>query len=371
MNVTLPVPPSFDGRDLTELPSARARPFSTDQTVPGEGLVPAILRRAPLFNFYQLCELLDSAQAQRPALGTQDTPAHEPVRFRPHTALGFPAAELGRAEADPDNLAAPPTVRTRFLGLYGVDARMPFHVLDDIATRREGHEALAAFLDLFNHRIITLYYRIWRKYRYPVGFVAGAADPTSQALLSLVGLGMGQSQHRPDLPVARFMGLLGLGGQRTRTAEGLAAVVRLLRPDARVMVDEFFAVARVLEQPATLGQAPVALRTGALVLGRSVIDRNSTVRVVIRLDAAADIATLLPGGQQHTDLLQMLKVYLGYKLDAEIILRIDVAALPPMRLGCAPLRLGLTTMAGRPAQGTLVDIRLGRYCGFATSRAHH
>jgi len=261
-------------------------------------------------------------------------------------------------------------VRTTFLGLYGVDARMPYHVLDDIATRRDGHEPLSAFLDLFNHRIVTLYYRIWRKYRYPVGFKKGATDRTSQSLLSLVGLGIGHVDQRQDLPAARFMGLLGLGGQRTRTAEGLVAVVRLLRPDATVTVDEFFPVIRHLSDPIRMSKTPVPLRSGSLVLGNTVKDRNSTVRIIIAVSAGASILNLLPGGQDHTDLLQMLKVYLGYKLDAEIILRIDPASLPPFRLGDQPTWLGLTAIAGAAPAGQPVDIRLGRYCGFEHIQEH-
>lgn len=34
---------------------------------------------------------------------------------------------------------------------------------------------LETFLDIFNHRILTQFYRIWRKYSYPATFEAGGA----------------------------------------------------------------------------------------------------------------------------------------------------------------------------------------------------
>jgi type VI secretion system protein ImpH len=57
--------------------------------------------------------------------------------------------------------------------VYGVDSPLPTSWLDDIAQRREGHEAVTSFLDIFSHRITTQYYRIWRKYAYPATFEAG------------------------------------------------------------------------------------------------------------------------------------------------------------------------------------------------------
>ncbi|GGP18192.1 type VI secretion system baseplate subunit TssG [Silvimonas iriomotensis] len=336
------------------------RPVVTPVT--GEGLVPTLLRRASGFNFYQFCELLDRAQPGRPPLGSADSPAADPVRFRSYPGLGFPGSELAGVQVDPDRPDAPPAVRTTFLGLYGVDARMPWYLLDDISTRREGHEALQGFLDLFHHRIVTLYYRVWRKYRYPVSFERGATDRTSTSLLGLVGLGI----HQPDEHIcARFMALLGQGGQRTRTAEGLVAVVRATLACQQVTVESCHPVTRLLEEPARLGNA--VLRAGTLVLGQRLTDRNSTVRVLITPAPEADLPALLPGGATHTELLQMLRVYLGYKLDAELVLRLDPAQLPPSQLGKYAPRLGLTAVNGKPAPGRPFDIRLGRYSGFAVA----
>lgn len=330
--------------------------------ISGSGLLPAILRQATQFNFYQFCQLLERATPQQAALGSCDSPAQEPVRFCPLPSLGFPGCELARVELDPERPQAPPVVRTTFLGLYGVDARMPWHVPEHMATRRDGHEALAGFLDLFSHRIATLYYRSWSKYRYPVGYQSGARDKVSRSLLGLVGLGIGQHNEQQAAVAERCMALLGQGGQRTRTAEGLAAMVRQVRPDARVLVQPCHPVRHRLDTVAATGSA--ALCAGELVLGRSVIDRNSTVRVVIQPQNAPE--ALLPGARDHADLLAMLRIYLGFKFDAELVLRLDPTLLPATHLGRQGQgRLGLTAMAGRARGSHPIDIRLGRYRGLA------
>ncbi len=98
-------------------------------------------------NFYRFCELIELAAPDAAPIGTVDSPGTEPVRFRSRGRLGFPGRETDRVEYDDDNPDAPPTVRTTFLGLYGVDARMPSYFVDEVAQNRDGAEPLAAFLD--------------------------------------------------------------------------------------------------------------------------------------------------------------------------------------------------------------------------------
>ncbi|MCU6199197.1 type VI secretion system baseplate subunit TssG, partial [Citrobacter cronae] len=134
-------------------------------------------------NFYRFCQLLEQENPDAPKLGATSHPGDDPVRFRPWPGMGFPVSTLKAVETDEDHPTLPPTVRTTFLGMYGVDSPLPTSWLDDIAQRREGHEAVTSFLDIFSHRITTQYYRIWRKYAYPATFEAGGRDATSQCLL--------------------------------------------------------------------------------------------------------------------------------------------------------------------------------------------
>jgi len=96
------------------MPAAAARP-----------MLPAILGDAPRMNFIRFCELLELAAPDAPPLGTTDSPAADPIRFRSRAQLGFPGREIDAVRYDTDNPGAPPSVVTTFLGLYGVDARMP------------------------------------------------------------------------------------------------------------------------------------------------------------------------------------------------------------------------------------------------------
>lgn len=115
----------------------------------------ALSNRIWRVNFYRFCQLLEQAAPDAPLLGATSHPGSDPVRFRPWPGLGFPASELKQVETDEDNAELPPTVRTTFMGVYGVESPLPGMYQDDIAQSRDGYEATSAFLDIFSHRITT------------------------------------------------------------------------------------------------------------------------------------------------------------------------------------------------------------------------
>ncbi|MFF7710114.1 type VI secretion system baseplate subunit TssG [Pseudomonas sp. NPDC007930] len=348
------------------------------QRLKASGLFEALAGRAAEASVYRLCQLIEQALPGHPPLGSTCNPGDDPVRFRPDPGMGFPAAELRGIEAAAGD--APATVRTRLLGLYGVDSPLPGAYLDDIAQRREGHEALEAFLDIFNHRLFTQFYRIWRKYSYPATFEAGGTDATSQCLLGLIGLGIPGSAEHIATPVSRFLALLSVMRLPTRQAEGIAALVALLAPRSTVRVLPCARRKVLLAAPAGLGTGqPMVLGQGT-PLGRFGYDGNSEVHVQLRTDDYAEACQWLPGGRLHRDLLALLRVYLGWRYSARLELRLPRACLPPPVLGQPGLRLGQTTVLGirgdgasAACRGSHLHLHLGRYVAlpaYPVERAH-
>ncbi|MCC8392462.1 type VI secretion system baseplate subunit TssG [Paraburkholderia sp. MMS20-SJTR3] len=341
-----------------------------------EPLVAALLERAPRMSFMQLCRLLEVRAPDRPGFGTRDTPEHEPVRFGAWPRVGFPAGEVARVEYDSTfdddgRPPAPPTVRTTFMGLYGVDAAMPPHLIDDIVVREEGHEAVEAFLDRFNHRFVTVLYRVWKKYRYPESFRPAGRDAHSRNLLCLVGFGWGGKPERAGLPDSRMLALLGLLGMKTRTPEGLAGVIALAVPGVDVRVDEFFPAVTSVGQPRTLTSRPAAAEQGTeklrglgggYVLGRRLAYRSRAVRVTLRPDNARDAHDLLPGAWLHRELIAFVQLYVGVKADVHLRMEVSSRLAPLPTIGTAPAepapRLGWTTVL--PAENErMITIALG------------
>ena len=353
---------------------------SPEMAWPGiEPLVAALLARAPQMDFMQLCRILERHRPERPGFGTRDTPEHEPVRFRSRERVGFPAGEIASVGID-DELAdgwpdARPVVRTTFMGLYGVDAAMPSHLVDDIVLRSEGHEAVERFLDIFHHRYVTVLYRIWKKYRYPLGFAAGGADAHSRRLLCLAGFGWGDKPARAGLPDSRTLALLGLLVQRTRTAEGLAGVVALAAPGVAVCVDEFWpawirAGKRLPLGATTPAGGEAGAKTGlgtSYVLGQRLIHRSRAVRVTLQPADAGQARSLLPGEPLYRELIACLTLYIGTRADVLLFMSLSSDDVPAPRIGVdardAAPRLSWTTVlpCARPRR---ITIALGRYEAF-------
>ncbi|MCX2900416.1 type VI secretion system baseplate subunit TssG [Pseudomonas mandelii] len=327
------------------------------------GVLEALQGRVAEANLYRFCQLLEQALPDHPLLGSTTNPADDPVRFRPDPGMGFPAGELKSIEHDEHDSLRPATVRTRLLGLYGVDSPMPTAFIDDIAQRREGHEALEAFLDIFNHRIFTQFYRIWRKYSYPATFEAGGTDATSQCLLGLIGLGIEGTARQIETPVSRFLALLGVMRLPTRNAEGVCALVKLLAPNTRARVTPHWPQKIALAQPASLSAAqPVRLSQGT-PLGSVGYDANSQLHLALFTEDPDEARGWLPGGQLHKDLLVLLRVYLGWRCTARLQLSLPVRSLPQPLLGGAPVLLGMTAVLGLESAQDNITINLGRYQG--------
>ncbi|KIG09965.1 type VI secretion protein [Caballeronia concitans] len=344
---------------------------SSNRTQPDRPLLQALLHSATQMNFYRFCELIELAAPDAAPIGTSDSPTTEPVRFRSRARLGFPGREIDRIEFDDDNPKAPPTVRTTFLGLYGVDARMPSYFVDEVAQNRDGAEPLSAFLDLFHHRILTQYYRVWRKYRYPVGYRHGGSDAVSRYLLSFVGLGIDARQTGASSGASagvdprKLMSMLGITAQKTRTAEGLAGVLQHAVPDAFITVEEFYPVWREVTdfEPAALGEQ--------CLLGRGFYDRSNAVRVVITPGTRETVLDLTPGRPAYREVMTLLRFYLGYEGEAHLEMHVRPELMPDPVLAPRQTSLGLTTqLASRSADAAtarVTRVHLGRWDGSSAS----
>jgi len=335
---------------------------------PYSRLIPQLETDLWRINFYRFCQLLEKRHPGRPLIGSTRHPADDPVRFVPHPGMGFPTSELKAVEYD-ENDEKPPLIRITFLGMYGVDSPLPTAYLDDITQRREGHEALQGFLDIFSHRILTQFYRIWRKYSYPATFEPGGSDSISQSLLGLVGLGIPGTVEHIATPVSRFLSLLGVLQQPGKTQEGMQRLVSLLAPDTTVQVSPYCLRPVEVRQPLGFYGDDDFLLDGNTPLGDEAMDANSQLLIALTTDNEQESQSWKPEGLLYQDFLVMLRVYLGWRFKAKITLttRTQLLAAPP--LGEGPFWLGMNGVLGVEGDGLpdgipqTFTIELGVYVG--------
>ena len=336
---------------------------------PYSRLTPRLEADLNRINFYRFCQLLEKQNPGRPLIGSTSHPSDDPVRFAPHPGMGFPAGELKAVGYDEENGSKPPLIRTTFMGMYGVDSPLPTAYLDDIAQCREGHEALQGFLDIFSHRILTQFYRIWRKYSYPATFEPGGTDAISQSLLGLVGLGIPGTAKHIATPVSRFLALLGVLRQPGKTQEGIQARVSLSGPYTTVRVSPYCLRPVEISQPLGFYGDDDFLLDGNTPLGDEAMDASSQLLIALSTENEQESQGWKPDGLLYQDFLVMLRVYLGWRFKAKITLTTQTRLLAAPPLGEGPFWLGMNGVLGAEDEALPDDIpqtfttELGYYTG--------
>src|SRR5947209_644748 len=123
------------------------------------------------FDFFQAVRLLQRFSPEREMVGKFVHPNTEVVKFRANPSMTFPASEIQAidfAENEPARLTV------NFMGLTGPLGVMPLCYTEFVINRLQNRDsALRDFLDLFNHRIISLFYQAWEKYHFTVPYERG------------------------------------------------------------------------------------------------------------------------------------------------------------------------------------------------------
>jgi type VI secretion system protein ImpH len=180
------------------------------------------------FEFFQAVRLLERLHPERKRVGHHEDPAAEIVRFRSRQSMAFPASEIYEIDGPEDaEVDARDTVWVNFMGLTGLQGAMPRHVSSLLAdpSVKAQTAALTAFLDLFNHRLISLFYRAWEKYRFAIAYERGGDDTFSRYLYCLIGLGTAGLRGRLHIDDQILLYYAGLLAQRPRSAVALEGIL--------------------------------------------------------------------------------------------------------------------------------------------------
>lgn len=159
-------------------------------------------------------------------------PSREIIRFTSDSTLSYPSSEISRVTFNEKHQQW--TLKVNFLGLTGSMGVMPFHYTELILQRLKLKDrALLEFLNLFNHRTISLFFQASAKYRLPLEYERSKLHQTNktkncthtQALLSLLGLGSQSLQNRQTFKDESLIFFSGLFTQQIKTATGLEQMV--------------------------------------------------------------------------------------------------------------------------------------------------
>lgn len=302
------------------------------------------------FDFFQAVRLLGRIAPDRAPVGRDGPPNREVARFHARPGLAFPASELhaiargGQGGDDAPGLP-PPDVTVTFLGLIGPMGVLPHAYTELLQARKKANDpTLAAFLDLFHHRLVSLFYRAWEKHHFVVPFERGEPDPLTEALFDLVGLGSPPLRDRHDFPDAVALSHAPSFARRHRTAAELESLLRDYF-GVPIAVEQFVGRWLVLDPAdrSTLSASGGNNQLGvSFVLGARVWDDQSKIRLRIGPLTFDQFRAFQPDGPAARPLGQLARLFVDAPIAVDVRPVLKAEEVPPCRLASGGLgaRLG-------------------------------
>ena len=302
------------------------------------------LEREPhTFDFYQAVRLLDCAAPEKPPTGCSVRTADDIVRFALDESMAFAPATLSKLE--PKKPGRTRRLLQRFFGMLGPNGPLPLHLTEysNDRSRDRGDTTFQRFLDVFHHRMASLFYRAWARVRPTVSLDKPNSDRFGEYVGTLFGIGMPSLRMGdtfPDLAKRHYAGLLGC---QTKNADGLLALLNgyFCFP---VQVEEF--VGQWIELPAEsrclTGASSSNLGIDTTV-GSHVWDCQQKFRIIIGPLMLSEYYRMLPGATQDeagpprreslSTLVSAVRSYVGDELDWDLQMILRKEETPPTQLG--------------------------------------
>jgi type VI secretion system protein ImpH len=301
------------------------------------------------FEFFQAVALLAHLSADRRPVGKFSAPESEAARFQVNPRLVFPASQIQSLEFKSDGRAE---VSVNFMGLTGAMGVLPHPYSELILERHRAKDsALSEFFEIFNHRIISLFYRAWERYRYSVNYQRGERDLFTGYLRDLLGIGTSGLAERQQIDDEAMMPFTALYALQSRSAAALEQILSSYF-EVPVEIQQFVGAWYGLERSnqCEMGETEsISCQLGlGATAGDAVWDCQGRVRIRIGPVSLDRYNEFLPEGPAHKALRAITEFFANDCIDFEAQLVLDRNEVPAVTLdwgGEQPPRLGWVSWA--------------------------
>lgn len=319
---------------------------------------------ATRFDFYYALRYVDAQLPGDTPLGRGPRPRDEPLRMTQQPSLMFAPATLHSYTPDATATGLG-RLSVYHFGLFGPNGALPQHLTEYVQERVLHHKdtTIARFFDVFQHRMLLLFYRAWADAQAVTSLDHPQRDHFGRFAGSLIGYGQASLRRRDSVPDHIKLHQAGHLARQTRNAQGLLGGFRAMLKVPVTMAEYCAQWLRLAEHDRSclrsvatagdggrhrieLGDNASRLGLGA-VIGARILDVQHKFRLrfgPMRLD---EFERFLPGGVRHLQVRDWVRNYIGVEIawDAQLVLaRSDV---PAMRLGDSA-RLGWSSWVRAP-----------------------
>lgn len=286
------------------------------------------------FEFHQAVKVLELMYPKAKPLGETFHPEKEVVSIKSRILLSYPSSDIFSLSQNKDSLT-PTVMQVNFMGLAGMGGPLPMPHTEKIIRRLQNKDtAIQEFLNIFNHRLISILHRVRKK--YTIGLMTTAPEKTALAriLFSSMGLGHQSLKNRFNFRDNTLLSLAGLFWTQQRSAEGL-----------RVLLENYFEVPVMVQQLQgrwqdinETDQTTLGINGKNNILGLSATagthfwDQESRLIIKIGPLNQKKFLEFLRGGTLYDPLCQLIRFYLGIQNSYEINLVIKASDVMASRL---------------------------------------
>ena len=271
-------------------------------------------------------------------------PTSEILRFKTNQSLAFHSAEVQQIQRlDKSTDSDQWQMTLNIMGLTGSMGVLPFHYTELILKRQKiKDETLEKFLDLFNHRTLSLFFQASVKYNSALQYERNhllkssknKKDTQTQCLLSLIGLGtegLANRLYTKDESLIKYSGLF---SQKIRNASNLKQLLRS-HFAIPVEIDQFVGQwedliedvrTRLADKNNPSGYNACLGRTA--MLGRKGWFAQGKISIILGPLNSQQLSKFAPGTRALKALNELVRLYVGMENDYEFIIRIRKCDIP-------------------------------------------
>lgn len=304
------------------------------------------------YTFQQAVRLLERSSSytfkefntEKNPVALHKSPGTECIRFHGQNSLSFPSSEIASIQkVTTDNNTKQWSMKINFMGLTGAMGVLPHHYTELLLQRLKiKDKSLLDFLDIFNHRTISLFYQASTKYNLPIEYERKKLNPPgrntrdqhTQALLSLIGLG---TEHLTNDLYTNPESMIYYGGlltQSVRTTTGLKLIIQH-HFGIPVEIKEFIGQWQELIDDVRTRLPDRNNRSGcnaclgrSSMLGKKGWFAQGRIRIILGPLSKQQLQTFSPGTSSLKALNELVRFYVGAEQDYDFIIRIKRADVP-------------------------------------------
>lgn len=283
------------------------------------------------FDFFQAVALLEEYFGSEVPLETGK------VRFYADAGQKFPASDIASVQKSSSSKIK---FYLSFMGLIGISSPLPQHYLDHALWNSKENCGLSSFLNIFDHRLYSLFYEAWKKYR-PIPTWSKKNDfDFFNRIVAVSGLNLDDQKSKDSL----LLKYAGLFASVNRNADSLAEILTDCFSGTEVTIEQWAPRWANVVNKKELGRS-ITIGNGAM-LGERIFDRSGKLLVHIDVSEKCELKDFLPDSANIKRIKEIVTLFSPQPLSFDIQLNFTSSNLIPVELGINSTQLGISSSCG-------------------------